>query len=190
MSTSIQEKTYLGFWVYLLTDLMMFGALFSVYLVLEHQTFGGPSTEDLLEPSYGFFLSVLLLLSSLMIGLADQAASQGKAKKARGLFLLTFAIGAAFFAFEMQELFRLVEEGHTWDQSAFLSALFTLIGTHAIHIFFGLLWILFFLGLTHRFGMGEVMQRRFGCLRMFWQFLNLIWVFLFSYLYLIGGNYG
>jgi cytochrome o ubiquinol oxidase subunit 3 len=180
------SRTVFGFWVYLMSDLILFGALFAVYIVLVHSTFGGPTPKELFRPLFALVQSLVLLTSSLTVGLASASAHRRNTKNTIIFFGLTFLLGMLFMGMELREFFDLEKAGHGWNQSAFLSAYFTVLSTHLLHVLFGLLWIPVLLIPVLREGISHVSIRRLTCLRMFWQFLNIIWVFIFSLVYLMG----
>ena len=179
--------TLFGFWVYLLTDLMMFATLFAAYAVLQGGTAGGPSAREIFHLPFTLIQTFLLLLAAFTSGLARVAVHRYLSRWTILLFALTFLAGAAFMGMELTELTRLVKEGNGWDRSAFLSAFFTLVGTHGLHVLFGLLWTIVLLVPVWRHGLTPVSKRRLSCLSMFWQFLNVVWIFIFSIVYLLGG---
>lgn len=179
-------KTIFGFWVYLMTDFILFGALFATYAVLCDSTFGGPSAKDLFLSSFTLIQTLALLTCSLMAGLAGASAHRKQKNTTLVFFGLTFLLGAIFLGMMMGEFSRLIQAGSTWDRSAFLSAYFTIVGTHGLHVVFGLLWTIFLLVPVFREGVSNVSIRRLTCLRMFWQFLNVVWIFVFSFVYLLG----
>ncbi len=182
------SKTVFGFWVYLLTDFMMFAALIATYVVLKKGTNGGPTPRDLFNLPTTFVQTLLLLLSSFTSGLGGILAHRKKKKGTLLFFILTFILGAAFLYMEWGELSRLMEAGNSWKRSAFLSAFFTVIGTHGFHVVLGLLWILILLPPVILQGLTDVSIKRLSCLRIFWQFINVVWILLFSLIYLLGGN--
>ena len=173
----VHSKTILGFWIYLLTDFMMFGALFATYAVLVK----GPLGRDLFSLPFTLIQTLILLVSSFTFGLSERVL-KGKWV----LWGVTFFLGVLFLGMEWRELSELVRKGFDWEKNAFLSIFFTLLGTHALHVIFGLLWMLVFLIPVGRFGFNEISERRLTCLRMFWQFVNVVWVFIFSIVYLLG----
>lgn len=182
----LYSRTTFGIWLYLLSDLIMFGALFATYAVLHPNTYGGPAIHDLIDIPFAFFQTIVLLVSSLTIGLGATCAHR-REKWATIAFLgITFMLGIVFIWMELVELLRLVHTGNGWKSSGGLSAYFTLIGTHGIHILLALLWLLIFLFPIWREGITPVTLRRVTCLKMFWQFLNIIWLFIFSFVYLPG----
>lgn len=182
----VYSKTILGFWLYLLTDFMMFGTLFATYAVLANGTYGGPSARDLFCLPFTLVQTLILLLSSFTIGLGEIRAKQGCKQGTLILFVITFLLGIAFMGMELTEFSSLIKRGADWERSGFLSAFFTLVGTHVIHMIFALLWTIIFIVPVWRLGLTEVSLRRLTCLRMFWQFLNVVWIFIFSIVYLLG----
>ncbi|MBS0629251.1 MAG: cytochrome o ubiquinol oxidase subunit III [Verrucomicrobia bacterium] len=182
------SKTIFGFWLYLLTDFILFGTLFAVYAVLKDSTFGGPSAQDLFSRRFAFFESIVMLTISFTVGLAGAYCHRGN-KKLTVLYLwITFLLGALVLWMQFDEFHRVLAQGHSWKNSAFLSAYFSLVGTHSIHIIFGLLWIPVLLVPIWRGYFNFVNLRRITCLKMFWQFLNIVWICIFTIVYLIGVN--
>jgi cytochrome o ubiquinol oxidase subunit 3 len=182
----LYSRTTFGFWIYLLTDFVLFGTLFATYAVLCRSTFGGPSAKDLFQLPFTLMPALVLLISSLTVGLGAATAHRKEKNRTMALFAITFLLGIIFVGMELSGLVRLVNSGNGWQMSAFLSAYFTLIGTHAIHMLFALLWIIILLLPVGFEGITSVSLRRLTCLKMFWQFLNIIWVFIFSFVYLLG----
>ena len=180
------SRTIFGFWLYLLSDFILFGALFAAYIVLKNATFGGPSTKELFLPSFTLVQTLILLTCSLTAGLAGASAHRKHKFWTIALFGLTFLLGSIFVGMELAEFSRFLSLGHSWHKSAFLSMYFTIIGTHGLHVIFGLLWTLVLLVPVYLEGVSHVSIRRLSCLKMFWQFLNIIWVFIFSFVYLMG----
>jgi len=182
------SRTIFGFWVYLMSDFILFGALFATYIVLQDSTFAGPTAHDLFHLPFTFFQTLVLLFSTLTAGLAGAAAHRKDKNKTLLLFSITFLLGLLFFGMQLHEFSQFLAAGHSWQKSAFLSAYFTLVGTHTLHILFGLLWIPVLLLPVYREGVSHVSIRRLTCMRMFWQFLNIVWVFIFSFVYLLGAK--
>jgi len=180
------SKTIFGFWLYLLTDFILFGSIFAVYAVLKDRTFGGPGAHELLSRGSAFIESLILLGATFTVGLAGAYAHRENRKMTALYLLITFVLGALFFWMQLSEFHRLLTLGHSWKNSAFLSSYFSLVGTHALHVIFGLLWIPVLLVPLWKWGLDLVSLRRITCLRMFWQFLNIIWVFIFTIVYLMG----
>lgn len=183
----VYSKTIFGFWIYLLTEFILFATLFATYAVLRDSTFGGPGAKQLFDIPFELSLTLILLASSFTAGLGGvYAHRRNKAGTLIG-FLVTFLLGAAFLWLEMKDFSHLIHSGNGWERNAFLSAYFTLTGTHALHVAFALLWTLVFLWPVCAHGLTPVSVKRLTCLRMFWQFINVIWVFIFTFVYLLGG---
>jgi len=136
------SRTTFGFWVYLMSDFILFGALFAAYVVLAGSIHGGPSAKDLFQLPYTFVQTCVLLLSSFFAGLAGASAHRKHKSRTMLFFAITFLLGIVFMGMEFNEFSRFASAGHGWDQSAFLSAYFTLVGTHGLHVLFGLLWVI------------------------------------------------
>ena len=180
------SKTLFGFWIYLLTDFMLFGTLFASYAVLQNSTFGGPSPRDLFHLSFSFTQTLVLLCGAFTIGIANAFAHRKDKKSTLFFLMVTFLFGLVFMGMEWIEFTRFLEEGNHWGKSAFLSMFFTLIGTHGAHMLFGILWIIVLSVPICKKGLTSENLKRLTCLRMFWQFLNIIWIFIFSFVYLLG----
>lgn len=179
-------KTLFGFWVYVMSDCLLFATLFAAYAVLHQNTYGGPSGSDLFSLPFVLAETLLLLVSSFTSGLALLAAYRHKKSQVLLWFFITFLLGAGFLGLELHEFSTLVREGHSWKSSAFLSSFFTLVGTHGAHITAGLIWMatlivqIFFKGITRE------TLRRTACLGIFWHFLDIVWIFIFTIVYLMG----
>lgn len=182
------ERTQLGFWVYLMTDCILFASLFAAYAVLRDSTFGGPSGADIFEMPFVLSETIVLLVSSFVCGLGLLAARAGKRIATLVLFGLTCALGAGFLVMEITEFAKLAHEGHGWQESGFLSAFFTLVGTHGAHILVGLLWMAVMLVRTMRVGLTENTVRRLSLLALYWHFLDIVWIFIFTIVYLMGAR--
>lgn len=180
------SKTILGFWMYLMSDCILFATLFATYAVLHTHTFSGPSSRDLFSLSTAFHETMILLFSSVSCGLAVLASFKEQKKSVLGWLFVTFLLGASFVALELQEFTHLVKEGHSWEKSAFLSAFFTLVGTHGLHISIGLFWMLVMMFQIHFLGITTTTFRRLVTLNMFWHLLDLVWIFIFTFVYLMG----
>jgi cytochrome o ubiquinol oxidase subunit 3 len=182
----VYSKTIFGFWVYLMTDFMLFTTLFATYDVLHNNVFGGPSARDLFNLHYTLVQTLVILTGSFVIGLGSAMAHRRARTGTILLFILAFILGIVFFGMQLGEFSRLVEQGHDWKQSAFLSIYFTLLGTHALHVLFALLWFIVLLIPVFVHGLTHANIRRLTCLRMFWQFLGVVWIFIFTVVYLLG----
>lgn len=180
------SKTVLGFWCYLMTDCLLFATLFVTYAVLHNSTFGGPTSHQLFDLREAFAETMILLFSSVTCGFAMIAAVKGKTSHIIGWLAVTFLLGAAFLTLELKEFHHLVSEGHSWKVSAFLSAFFTLVGTHGLHITFGLLWIAVMIAQVAYQGLTVDTFRRLVVFSLFWHFLDLVWIFIFTFVYLMG----
>lgn len=180
------SKTVFGFWLYLLTDFVLFATVLASYFVLRNSTFGGPSARDLLPLSLTLTESCLLLFSAFTAGLGNIYAHRKDKNRTVFWFSATFILGFLFTALEYQGFIHLIKQGYGWQKSAFLSAYFTLLGTHFFHMIFALLWTLVLLPPVLLSPIGSTCLQRLTCLRMFWQFLNLIWIGIFTLVYLMG----
>ncbi len=184
----IYSKTVFGFWVYLLTDFILFGAIFATYAVLGGNFFGGPSGRDLFNLPFTLIQTLVLLTASFTSGMGGASAHRKNKNMTIFYFAITAVLGAVFLGMMMTEFAIFIERGNRWDGSAFLSTFFTLVGTHGVHIIFAILWTLVLLSLVFLHGITPVVLRRMTCLKMFWQFLNIIWIFIFTLIYLLGGD--
>jgi len=185
-SATAESKTVFGFWVYLMTDCVLFASLFATFVVLRNNTYGGPSGQDLFSLSFVLSETIILLVSSFSIGLAWLAAREGNKRPVLSFMALTFLLGLAFLTLEIKEFNHLYQEGNSWRRSGFLSAFFTLVGTHGAHITAGLIWMATMMVLIYRRGIYATNVRRVTMLALFWHFLDVIWIFIFSIVYLMG----
>lgn len=176
----------LGFWIYLMTDCVLFATLFATYAVLHTSTFGGPTSKDIFELPFVLTETLILLTSSFTIGMALIASKTGNKKLTLVWLAITFALGAAFVGMELYEFSRLALEGNSWQRSGFLSAFFTLVGTHGAHILVGLLWLSVLIVRIIRGGLRTSDVRRLALFGLFWHFLDIIWICLFTIVYLMG----
>lgn len=175
-----------GFWLFLMSDLVLFSALFATYGVLNRSYAGGPTGKELFDLYYTFEETTFLLLSSAVCGLAMLAVRKGSQKLTLLGFFTTFLLGLGFIAMEIHEFYGAVAEGHGPQVSAFISAYFTLVGTHGTHVSFGLLWMAVMLGQVLVKGLTTPVQSRLLRLSMYWHFLDIIWIGIFTYVYLLG----
>lgn len=182
-----QERKTIGFWIYLMTDLVLFASLFATFAVLRTSTYGGPSGADLFDLPFVLVETLLLLTSSFTAGLAVLAAGNGYKKQTLVWMAVTFILGLSFLIMELTEFAHLASEGNSWQASAFLSSFFTLVGTHGFHIAIGLLWMIVVAIRLWRFNMKKSDVARLKLLSLFWHFLDVVWIFIFSIVYLIGG---
>lgn len=180
------EKTVFGFWVYLMTDCILFATLFAMYVVLRNNTYGGPSGYKLFSLPFALSETLILLISSFTCGLATLAAQVKNRKKVLIWLGVSFLLGMAFLIMELKEFTHLVHEGNSWQKSGFLSAFFTLVATHGLHITVGLLWMAFVVVQLLYKGIICVTFKRLTCLSMFWHFLDIVWIFIFTIVYLMA----
>ena len=179
-------KTYLGFWIYLLTDCALFASFFITYAVLNRHTFGGAGPADLFVLWLPFVQTLLLLISSMTSGWVMLAACRDDLKQVLFALFATALLGISFLSFEGYEFAHLLAEGHSWKNSAFLSSFFSLVGMHGVHIVGGLVWLAVLVGQVATFGITASVFRRLAMFTLFWHFLDLIWVFIFTFVYLMG----
>ena len=175
-----------GFWVFLLSDIVMFAALFAAYAVLGHATAGGPSGAQLFNQVSVAIETACLLASSYTCGLMSLAVTS---RRHAGTYLgavVTFALGAAFLALELREFAGMIAIGATPQRSAFLSAFFTLVGCHGLHVTAGLIWLTVMMAQVAVKGFRANVQRRLLCFSLFWHALDIVWVGLFTVVYLMG----
>ena len=180
------SKTVFGFWIYLMSDCLIFSCLFATFGVLAGNTAGGPSGRELFDLPYVAVETLLLLISSFTFGLAALNMHAGRKNQVIVWLAITFLFGVGFIAMEVLEFVHLIAEGAGPSRSAFLSAYFTLVGTHGLHVTVGLLWLAVMMHQTFSFGLDEVVRRRVACLSLFWHFLDLIWICVFTFVYLRG----
>lgn len=180
------SMTTLGFWIYLMTDCLIFGTLFITYAVLHNNTFGGPSSRELFNLSTAFTETMFLLFSSVTCGFSILASLKNKRNTVIGWLAASFLLGSSFVAIELTEFTHLVQEGNSWHKSAFLSSFFTLVGTHGLHVSTGLLWMAVIMGQLYWYGITAFTFRRLIIFSLFWHFLDLVWIFIFTFVYLIG----
>lgn len=180
------SKTVLGFWIYLMTDCMIFASLFATYGILHGNTFGGPSSKELFHLSTSFAETMFLLFSSFTCGFGMLAATRLEKNKMLMWFALSFLLGLSFVALELNEFTHFVQAGFSWKKSAFLSSFFALVGTHGFHVSVGLLWMIVLMTQLVKQGITIHTFRRLVCFSMFWHFLDLVWIFIFTFVYLLG----
>lgn len=180
------SKTLLGFWMYLMSDCLIFSGLFATFAVLSHAYAGGPTGKELFDLKYVLGETMLLLVSSFSFGMAMLGMHANQRNKVLLWMAVTFLLGAAFVGMEIHEFVGLVHEGAGPDRSAFLSAYFTLVGTHGLHVTCGLIWMAVMFDMVRRHGLDGMVKRRLSCLSLFWHFLDVIWICVFTFVYLHG----
>ncbi|MCQ4159496.1 cytochrome o ubiquinol oxidase subunit III [Roseomonas sp. GC11] len=176
----------LGFWIYLMSDCILFAGIFATYAVLSHATAGGPTSHELFELPYVLAETMILLASSVTYGMGMLAAVAQKRGKALAWLALTGLLGLSFIVMELNEFHHMIAAGAGPDRSAFLSAFFTLVGTHGLHVSAGLLWLVVLMSQVAVKGLTETNLTRLSCLSMFWHFLDIIWIGVFTIVYLMG----
>lgn len=177
-----------GFWLFLLSDIVIFASLFATYAVLSKATAGGPSGHDIFDLKNVFIETCCLLASSFTCGLMLIAAERRQLQKFYIWALVTWVLGAAFIGLEVTEFSDLVARGYGPTHSAFLSAFFTLVGCHGLHVSAGLLWLLTMMAQVFAKGFRADILRRILCFSLFWHALDIIWVALFTVVYLMGAG--
>ncbi|WP_433695400.1 cytochrome o ubiquinol oxidase subunit III [Paraburkholderia phenoliruptrix] len=179
------SDTVFGFWLYLMTDCVLFASLFAVFAVMSNQFAGGPSGKDLFDIGGVAVETAALLLSSITYGFAMLAARRRKSAAVLGWLAVTFALGLAFLVLEMREFSHLIGEGAGPGRSAFLSSFFTLVATHGLHVTVGLVWMaVLAVQVVRTPELSERQLTRLTCLSLFWHFLDIVWICVFSFVYL------
>ncbi|MEO3715767.1 MULTISPECIES: cytochrome o ubiquinol oxidase subunit III [Roseateles] len=181
-----QQGTLLGFWLYLMSDCLIFAVLFAVFAVLGKSYAAGPSGADLFDLPLVAVNTGFLLFSSITYGLAMIAMNHGKKQHLLMWLAVTGLFGAAFLGLELYEFAHLLHEGAGPQRSAFLSAFFTLVGTHGLHVTFGIVWLVTLMLQVSKHGLIKENKRRLICLSMFWHFLDVVWIGVFTFVYLMG----
>ena len=175
-----------GFWLYLMSDLILFATLFATYVVLGRNYAGGPTGKDLFDLPHVFIETMVLLFSSASYGMAMLAMHGEKKDRVLTWLGVTFLLGVGFVLLEISEFHTMIIAGNGPDRSAFLSSFFTLVGTHGAHVSFGLIWIVVMVGQVIAKGLTTPVQSRLMRLGMFWHFLDIVWVGIFTIVYLMG----
>lgn len=180
-----ESNVVFGFWVYLMTDCVLFGTLFTVFAVLCHQYAGGPTGKELFDLKNVGYETAILLVSSITFGFGMLNAYAKKKGAVLVWLLVTFLLGLSFLGLEIKEFSEMVAHGAGPDRSAFLSAFFTLVGTHGFHVTCGLIWLfVVFFQIMGRQGLGDRMMSKLACLSLFWHFLDIVWICVFTFVYL------
>ena len=180
------DKNMLGFWIYIMTDCVLFATLFATFAVLRNNTFGGPPGRELFSLPSVLAETLILLTSSFTCGLAILASHKKDKTQVLGWLGLTFMLGLSFLFIELNEFHRLAIEGNSWHRSGFLSAFFTLVGTHGLHITIGLFWMALTMVKITQKGLTSSLVRKLTLLSLFWHFLDIIWIFIFTIVYMVG----
>lgn len=182
----MSKTTIFGFWIYLMSDCILFACLFATYAVLVNATAGGPSGRDIFNLKFILVDTLLLLISAITYGMGMVNMKAGKLGIMNIWLFLTFLLGLGFIVMEFYEFHDLIIEGFSPKRSAFLSSFFALISTHAIHVSVGLIWIAIMIIQTIKCGLTSINKTRLICLSLFWHFLDVIWICVFTVVYLLG----
>ena len=180
------HSTMLGFWIYLMSDCLIFAILFACYAVLGGNYAAGPGPRDLFELDLVALNTTMLLFSSITYGFAMLAVQRRQQRATLGWLAVTGLFGVGFLAVELYEFQHLIHIGAGPQRSAFLSAFFTLVGTHGLHVTFGCIWLVTLMVQVGRRGLIPANRRRLMCLSLFWHFLDVIWIGVFTFVYLMG----
>jgi cytochrome o ubiquinol oxidase subunit 3 len=179
-------STLLGFWIYLMSDCLIFAVLFATYGVLGGNYAAGPGPKELFDLSLVALNTTMLLLSSMTYGFAMLSSYKNKVVATQVWLVITGLFGLAFLSIELYEFAHMIHEGATPQRSAFLSAFFTLVGTHGLHVTFGIVWLITLMIQIGKHGLTRPNARRLACLSLFWHFLDVIWIGVFTFVYLMG----
>ena len=182
----VENGTMLGFWIYLMSDSLIFATLFACFAVLGTSYAGGPGPAELFDLRLIAVNTSLLLVSSITYGFVMIEMQNGRLNRMLPWLVVTGALGAGFVAIEIYEFVHLIHEGAGPDRSAFLSSFFALVGTHGLHVSFGIVWLITLVVQLKRNGINDSMRRRVGCLSLFWHFLDIVWIGVFTFVYLMG----
>ena len=179
-------STMLGFWMYLMSDCLIFAVLFATYGVLGNSYAGGPGPRELFELPLVAVNTAMLLFSSITYGFAMLSMEEGRQRIMQMWLAFTGLFGLCFLSIEMYEFATLIHEGAGPTRSAFLSSFFTLVGTHGLHVTMGFIWLVTLMVQVQKHGLIAANKRRLMCLSMFWHFLDVIWIGVFTFVYLMG----
>ncbi len=181
-----QAVKILGFWLFLATDMLLFGCLFATYLVLRTHTDGGPTASQLFDVPGFAAETIILLTSSFTGGLATLSMRNGNKKGVMAWIIVTILLGLAFVGLEVNEFITYASHGATMQRSAFLSSFFTLVGTHGSHVTLGIIWMFSILMQVKKRGITPETARKIFIVNLYWHFLDVVWVFIFTIVYLSG----
>jgi cytochrome o ubiquinol oxidase subunit 3 len=179
-------NTLLGFWIYLMSDCLIFAVLFATYGVLSGNYAGGPGPKELFDLPLVAVNTSMLLLSSITYGFAMLSSYRNSVAGTQLWLAVTGLFGAAFLGIELYEFAHMIHEGAGPQRSAFLSSFFTLVGTHGLHVTFGIVWLITLMVQIGKHGLNKANARRLACLSLFWHFLDVIWIGVFTFVYLMG----
>ncbi len=182
----LESMRQFGFWIFLITDVILFGCLFATYVVLKGNTNGGPTGEELFAMPGIIASTFILLTSSFTSGLAVLSMNRGDKRGLIFWLAITALLGATFIGLEITEFVHMVHEGATIGTSAFLSAFYTLVGTHGLHVSLGLVWMTSIMLQLWKRGINDVTKRKVNVVSLYWHFLDVVWIFVFTIVYLMG----
>ena len=181
----MDQTDVLGFWMYIMTDCVLFATLFAGFAVLHTHTYGGPPLGQLFNLPYVFGETLFLLFSNLTFGFGILSMYKDKQTALIGWLVVTIILGLGFVLMEVHEFIELARDGHGWWTSGAMSSFYSLVATHGLHVSFGLLWMLILIFQVLRFKLNKTMKRRLTYLGIFWNFLDIVWIFVFTVVYLI-----
>ena len=181
-----ENSTLLGFWLYLMSDCLVFACLFATYAVLGRNYAGGPGGADLFDLPLVALNTSFLLVSSITYGFAMLTMQGRRMRSTLGWLAVTGLLGACFIGLELYEFIHLIHEGAGPQRSGFLTSFFALVGTHGLHVSFGILWLVILMVQVGKHGLTPENRRRLTCLSMFWHFLDVVWIGVFTFVYLMG----
>jgi cytochrome o ubiquinol oxidase subunit 3 len=181
-----ENGTLLGFWIYLMSDCLIFAVLFATYAVLGRNYAGGPTGAELFDLKLVALNTSMLLLSSITYGFAMLEAGRKRLGATMGWLIVTGLFGAAFISLELYEFMHLLHENAGPQRSAFLTSFWALVATHGLHVSFGIIWLVTLLFQLKKHGLTHENMRRMTCLSMFWHFLDVVWIGVFTFVYLMG----
>lgn len=182
----VTSKVAFGFWIYIMSDCILFSCFFATYVVLHTSVFGGAGPKELFDLNYVMIETFLLLTSSFTYGLAMLATHKSNKAQVLTWLFITFLLGLGFIGMEINEFHHLIIEGNGPDRSAFLSSFFGLVGLHGLHVTCGLIWMVLLMFQVSTRGLTAMVNRKLACLSLFWHFLDIIWIFVFTVVYLMG----
>ena len=181
----LESLRLMGFWIFLITDCILFGTLFATFAVLRENTAAGPTGSEMFEMAGIIAETFILLTSSFTSGLALLSMNRGDKKGLIGWLAVTAALGACFIGLELNEFIHLVHEGVTISTSAYWSAFYTLVSTHGIHVTLGLFWMIAIMIQLGRHGITPVTRRKVNVIGLYWHFLDVVWIFVFTVVYML-----
>ncbi len=180
------STAFFGFWLYIMSDCVLFASLFATFAVLHNNTFNGFGVKEFLDLPYILAETLFLLASSFTYGMAILAMYRNNKCQVKAWLVFTIILGVSFVILEVNEFMHLIHVGHGPQTSGAMSAFFTLVGTHGLHVSMGLLWMVVMVIQLYVFGITPATKRRLTYLGMFWAFLDIVWIFVFTIVYLMG----